>query len=208
MNVNAWSASGLSPCSLGEDHLVQGQICHDALETLAFSLELFQMHREGFDVARCTVARLMKDIGIEGVIRGKRPRTTIPDKALPCPLDRVNLQFHASAPNVLWVSDFTYVATWQGFVYVAFVIDVFARRIVGWRASRTANAGFVLDALEQAIHQRRPAQDQLVRITQIVDRNICRSMKWSGKTEQRAKMYPTRTNGYENDKATELFRPV
>ena len=121
-----------------------------------------QMHREGFDIARCTVARLMKDIGIEGVIRGKRPRTTIPDKALPCPLDRVNRQFHASAPNVLWVSDFTYVATWQGFVYVAFVIDVFARRIVGWRASRTANAGFVLDALEQTIHQRRPAQDQLV----------------------------------------------
>ncbi|MEM5469545.1 MAG: IS3 family transposase [Sulfitobacter sp.] len=121
-----------------------------------------QMNREGFDIARCTVARLMKDIGIEGVIRGKKPRTTIPDKALPCPLDRVNRQFHAPAPNVLWVSDFTYVATWQGFVYVAFVIDVFARRIVGWRASRTANAGFVLDALEQAIHQRRPAQDQLV----------------------------------------------
>ena len=121
-----------------------------------------QMRREGFDIARCTVARLMKDIGIEGVIRGKKPRTTIPDKALPCPLDRVNRQFHAPAPNVLWVSYFTYVATWQGFVYVAFVIDVFARRIVGWRASRTANAGFVLDALEQAIHQRRPAQDQLV----------------------------------------------
>ena len=121
-----------------------------------------QMHREGFEIARCTVARLMKEIGIEGVIRGKKPRTTIPDKALPCPLDRVNRQFHAPAPNVLWVSDFTYVATWQGFVYVAFVIDVFARRIVGWRASRTANAGFVLDALEQAIHQRRPAQDQLV----------------------------------------------
>ena len=121
-----------------------------------------QMRREGFDIARCTVARLMKDLGIEGVIRGKKPRTTIPDKALPCPLDRVNRQFHAPAPNVLWVSDFTYVATWQGFVYVAFVIDVFARRIVGWRASRTASAGFVLDALEQAIHQRRPAQDQLV----------------------------------------------
>ncbi|HHX88264.1 MAG TPA: IS3 family transposase [Paracoccus sp.] len=121
-----------------------------------------QMRREGFDIARCTVARLMKDIGIEGVIRGKKPRTTIPDKALPCPLDRVNRQFYAPAPNVLWVSDFTYVATWQGFIYVAFVIDVFARRVVGWRASRTANAGFVLDALEQAIHQRRPAQDQLV----------------------------------------------
>jgi transposase InsO family protein len=121
-----------------------------------------QMRREGFDIARCTVARLMKDIGIEGVIRGKKPRTTVPDKALPCPLDRVNRRFQGPAPNVLWVSDFTYVATWQGFVYVAFVIDVFARRIVGWRASRTPNAGFVLDALEQAIHQRRPAQDQLV----------------------------------------------
>jgi len=121
-----------------------------------------QMRREGFDIARCTVARLMKDIGIEGVIRGKKPKTTVQNKALPCPLDRVNRQFHAPAPNVLWVSDFTYVATWQGFVYVAFVIDVFARRIVGWRASRTANAGFVLDALEQAIHQRRPAQDKLV----------------------------------------------
>jgi len=121
-----------------------------------------QMRREGFDVARCTIARLMKDIGIEGVVRGKKPKTTIPDKALPCPLDKVNRQFHAPAPNVLWVSDFTYVATWQGFVYVAFVIDVFARRIVGWRASRSATAGFVLDALEQAIHQRRPARDQLV----------------------------------------------
>jgi putative transposase len=109
-----------------------------------------QMRREGFDIARCTVARLMKDIGIEGVIRGKKPRTTIPDKALPCPLDRVNRQFHAPAPNVLWVSDFTYVATWQGFVYVAFVIDVFARRIVGWRASRTANAGFVLPSRQIA----------------------------------------------------------
>ena len=121
-----------------------------------------QMRREGFDIARCTVARLMKDLGLEGVVRGKKPKTTIPDKALPCPLDKVNRQFHAPAPNVLWVSDFTYVATWQGFVYVAFVIDVFARRIVGWRVSRTATAGFVLDALEQAIHQRRPAQDQLV----------------------------------------------
>lgn len=120
-----------------------------------------QMRREGFDIARCTVARLMKDIGVEDVIRGKKSRTTVPDKALPCPLDRVNRQFHAPAPNVLWVSDFTYVATWQGFVYVAFAIDVFARRIVGWRASRTPNAGFLLDALEKAIPQRRPARDQL-----------------------------------------------
>jgi transposase InsO family protein len=115
-----------------------------------------QMRREGFDVARCTVARLMKDLGLEGVIRGKKARTTIPDKAQPCPLDKVNRQFRAPAPDMLWVSDFTYVATWQGFVYVAFVIDAFARRIVGWRVSRTANAGFVLDALEQAVHQRQP----------------------------------------------------
>ncbi|WP_112324390.1 IS3 family transposase [Oceanibium sediminis] len=115
-----------------------------------------QMRREGFDVARCTVARLMKDLGLEGIIRGKKHRTTIPDKSQPCPLDKVNRQFKAPAPNMLWVSDFTYVATWQGFVHVAFVIDAFARRIVGWRVSRTAHAGFVLDALEQAVHQRKP----------------------------------------------------
>jgi transposase InsO family protein len=115
-----------------------------------------QMCREGIDVARCTVGRLMKNMGIEGVIRGKKARTTIPDKALPCPLDKVNRQFRVPAPDMLWVSDFTYVATWQGFVHVAFVIDAFARRIVGWRVSRTAHAGFVLDALEQAVHQRQP----------------------------------------------------
>jgi len=116
-----------------------------------------QMKREGFDIARCTAERLMRDMGLRGVIRGKTVRTTVSDKAAPCPLDHVNRQFHAPAPNRLWVSDFTYVATWAGFVYVAFVIDIYARRIVGWRASRTAHAGFVLDALEQAIHDRRPA---------------------------------------------------
>ena len=115
-----------------------------------------QMRREGFAVARCTVERLMRDMGLQGVIRGKPVRTTVSDKAAPCPLDRVNRQFRAPAPNMLWVSDFTYVATWAGFVYVAFVIDTYARRIVGWRASRTAHASFVLDALEQALHERRP----------------------------------------------------
>ncbi|NML92060.1 MULTISPECIES: IS3 family transposase [unclassified Sphingobium] len=115
-----------------------------------------QMQREGFDIARCTVERLMRDLGLQGVIRGKPVKTTISDKAAPCPLDQVNRQFHAPAPNMLWVSDFTYVATWSGFVYVAFVIDVYARYIVGWRVSRTAHASFVLDALEQAIHDRRP----------------------------------------------------
>jgi transposase InsO family protein len=117
-----------------------------------------QLRREGFDVARCTVARLMRAMGLAGVIRGKPVRTTVSDKAGPCPLDRVNRQLRAPAPNMLWVSDFTYVATWAGFVYVAFVIDTYARRIVGWRASRSARAGFVLDALEQALHDRRPAR--------------------------------------------------
>jgi transposase InsO family protein len=115
-----------------------------------------QLVREGVEIARCTVARLMKAMGLQGVIRGKRVRTTISDKAARCPLDRVNRQFKAPRPNVLWVSDFTYVATWAGFVYVAFVIDTYARRIVGWRVSRSAHAGFVLDALEQALHDRRP----------------------------------------------------
>ena len=115
-----------------------------------------QLQREGFDVARCTISRLMRQMGLHGAVRGKRVRTTITDRSAPCPLDRVNRRFQAPRPNMLWVSDFTYVATWIGFVYVAFVIDAYARRIVGWRVSRTAHAGFVLDALEQALHDRRP----------------------------------------------------
>jgi putative transposase len=115
-----------------------------------------QLGREGIAVARCTVARLMRAMGLQGVVRGKKVHTTVPDPAAACPLDRVNRQFKAPRPNALWVSDFTYVATWAGFVYVAFVIDAYARRIVGWRASRTAHAAFVLDALEQALHERRP----------------------------------------------------
>jgi putative transposase len=121
-----------------------------------------QLGREGTPVARCAVARLMRQMGLRGVVRGKETRTTLPDKATACPADKVNRQFRAPRPNVLWVSDFTYVATWQGFVYVAFVIDVFVRRIVGWRVSRTAHAGFVLDALEQALHDRRPERRGLI----------------------------------------------
>ena len=117
-----------------------------------------QLNREGIAVARCTVERLMAGLGLQGVIRGKPIKTTIGDRAAPCPLDHVNRQFHAPAPNMLWLSDFTYVSTWAGFVYVAFVIDAYARRIVGWRVSRTAHASFVLDALEQALHERRPAR--------------------------------------------------
>lgn len=117
-----------------------------------------QLGREGKDVARCTVARLMRQMGLQGVVRGREVRTTASNPAVPCPLDRVNRQLHAPRPNALWLSDFTYVATWQGFVYVAFIIDAYARRIVGWRVSRTAHAAFVLDALEQALADRRPVQ--------------------------------------------------
>jgi putative transposase len=115
-----------------------------------------QLKRENFDVARCTVERLMQNMGLQGVIRGKPARATFSDKATPCPLDHVNLKFNAHAPNRLWVSDFTYVPTWTGTLYVAFVIDVYAGYIVGWRVSRTAHTGFVLDALKQAIHDRKP----------------------------------------------------
>lgn len=100
----------------------------------------------------------MRGMELRGVIRGKSVKTTVADRSAPCPLDRVNRNFRAPRPNTLWVSDLTYVATWTGFVYVAFVIDTFARRIIGWRVSRTAHAGFVLDALEQALHERRPVR--------------------------------------------------
>ena len=118
-----------------------------------------QLNREGIAVARCTVARLMTEMGLAGAVRGKGMKTTVPDPAAPCPKDRVNREFHAPEPNRLWLSDFTYVATWTGFVYVALVIDAFARRIVGWRVSRSMQAQFVLDALEQALHERRPAEN-------------------------------------------------
>jgi len=118
-----------------------------------------QMNREGVPVARCTVERLMRRLGVQGARRGKTVRTTVPDRSVPCPLDRVNRQFKADRPNQLWVSDFTYVSTWQGWLYVAFVIDVFARRIVGWRVSSTMATDFVLDALEQALYARQPDSD-------------------------------------------------
>ncbi len=118
-----------------------------------------QMNREGTTVARCTVERLMKRLGLQGARRGKVVRTTMPDTSVPCPLDRVNRQFRAERPNQLWVSDFTYVSTWQGWLYVAFVVDVFARRIVGWRVSSSMQTDFVLDALEQALYDRQPGLD-------------------------------------------------
>lgn len=114
-----------------------------------------QLLREGFSVARCTVSRLMKLMGLAGVRRGKKVRTTVSRKA-EAAHDRVKRQFVAERPDQLWVADFTYVSTWQGFAYVAFIIDVFAGRIVGWRVSSSMETTFVLDALEQALWARRP----------------------------------------------------
>jgi len=116
-----------------------------------------QLRREGLVVARCTVERLMRRMGLQGVVRGQPVKTTFSDRNAPCPVDHVNRRFQAERPNALWVSDFTYVSTWQGFVYVAFIIDVFARRIVGWKVSSSARTDFVLEALEQALYARRRA---------------------------------------------------
>ena len=117
-----------------------------------------QLGREGVAVARCTVERLMRRQGSLGVVRGKVVRTTVGGAGALCSADRVNRQLRAARPNQLWVSDFTYVSTWQGFVYAAFVIDVFARRIVGWLVSSSMHTDFVLDALEQAPYERQPAE--------------------------------------------------
>ena len=115
-----------------------------------------QLRREGISVARCTVERLMRDMGLRGAVRGRAwIVTTRSDATADRPADLVERRFTATRPNQLWVADFTYVATWRGFVYVAFVIDVFARRIVGWRVASSLRTDFVLDALEQAIYDRR-----------------------------------------------------
>jgi putative transposase len=113
-----------------------------------------QLHREGIVVARCTVERLLRELGLEGVRRGKPHRTTMPDAAADRPADLVERDFSAARPNQLWVADLTYVATWSGFVYVAFVIDAFSRFLVGWQASRSLRADLALDALEMAIWRR------------------------------------------------------
>jgi len=118
-----------------------------------------QLHREGIDAARCTVERLMREMGLQGVVRGRKPRTTIPDKASLKPADLVQRKFTADGPNRLWVADLTYVATWVGFVYVAFIIDVFSRKIVGWRVSRSLRSDLALDALEQALYSRRHTEN-------------------------------------------------
>jgi len=118
-----------------------------------------QLAREGTPAARCTVERLMRRLGLRGVMRGKVVWTTISESKAPRPLDKVNRQFRAERPNQLWVSDFKYVSTWQGWQYLAIVIDVYARRIVRWRQSSSMRTDFLLDALEQALYGRQPERD-------------------------------------------------
>ena len=157
---------GKRPVRARRDDEIKEQIrrVHDASFGLYGTRKVWhQLRREGIKVAKCTVERLMRAMGLAGIRRGKTCVTTISNPKAPCPLDKVNREFKVNRPNALWVVDFTYVHTWTGFVYVAFVIDAFARRIVGWKVSTSATASFVLDALEQAIHARRPsAEDGLV----------------------------------------------
>jgi len=127
------------------------------------------------DVARCTVERLMRAMGLQGVVRGRKRKTTISDDTATRPADLVQRNFTAQRPNQLWVADLTYVATWQGFVYVAFITDVFSRKIVGWRVSNSLRSNLALDALEQALHAR-PDRSGLVHHS---DRGVQGGFKWS-----------------------------
>ena len=146
------------PPRIRSDQLLRGEIqrVYDANFRVYGARKIWrQLGRESIVAARCTAERLMRSLGLAGAVLGKRCRTTIPDEHAERPLDRVNRQFNATRPNQLWVADFTFVATWSGFVYVAFVIDVFARRIVGWRVARSMHTELVLDALEQALWARK-----------------------------------------------------
>ena len=138
------------------------RIWHTQMQVYGVRKVWRQMQREGLVVARCTVQRLMRQLGLHGARRGKTVRTTVSDGVARCPLDKVNRVFQAQRPNQLWVSDFTYVSTWQGWLYVAFVVDVYARRIVGWSVSASMKTDLVLDALEQALHARRPGEAGLI----------------------------------------------
>ena len=145
------------PDRIKRDHLLEfdiKRVWEENFEVYGARKVWRQLNREHIDVARCTVERLMKRLGIQGVVRGAKCWTTVSDDALARPADLVNREFTATRPNQLWVADITFVATWAGFVYVAFIIDVFARRIVGWRVSRSLKTDLVLDALEQALWSR------------------------------------------------------
>jgi len=135
-----------------------------------------QLQREGFKVARCTVERLMRNLGLAGAVQGRRIRTTIPDEEAARPADLVERDFTATRPNQQWVADLTYVATWAGFVYVAFVIDAFSRRIVGWRVSQSLRSDLALDPLEQALYAR-PDTHELG--TRIVSGKRGSNLRWA-----------------------------
>jgi len=148
---------GRLPDRVKRDHLLEADIkrvWEENFEVYGARKVWRQLNREHIEVARCTVERLMKRLGIQGVMRGAKCWTTVSDDALARPADLVNREFTATRPNQLWVADITFVATWAGFVYVAFIIDVFARSIVGWRVSRSLHTDLVLDALEQALWSR------------------------------------------------------
>ena len=147
-SAHAWRDEGLSES-------VQ-QVWEENFQAYGARKVWRQLRREGQAVARCTVERLMRQRGLRGVVRGKTVKTTVRHPVAPCPLDRVNRPFTADRPNAWWVADFTFVSSWQGFVYVAFVIDVFFRSSVGWKVSSSARTDFVLDALEPALYARRP----------------------------------------------------
>jgi putative transposase len=138
-----------------------------------------QLNREGIGVARCTVERLMRDMGLRGAVRGRPRRTTVPAVAVERPRDLVDRQFRAEAPNRLWVADLTYVRTWAGFAYVAFITDVFSRRIVGWQASRSLRTDLALHALEQAIWDRTRAGESLDGLVHHSDRGVQGGIKRS-----------------------------
>jgi putative transposase len=145
------SARALSDARL----VVEIRRVHEASRGLYGARKVWwQLGHDGIEVARCTVERLMSQAGLEGVVRGKRRRTTVPDERADRPADLVERDFSASAPNRLWLADFTYVATWSGVVYVAFVIDAYSRRIVGWKADTNMRTGLVLDTLEMALWSR------------------------------------------------------
>ncbi|GKW47942.1 transposase [Halomonas sp. NCCP-2165] len=151
-----------APPRIQRDHWLSAEIqrvWHENFGVYGIRKVWRQLHRETIPAARCTVERLMRRMGLRGVVRGKPVRTTVPDPNKASPADLVRRQFQPAQPNALWVSDFTYVATWRGFVYVAFVIDAFARRIIGWRVSRSPRTDMVLDALEQALHERPQGTD-------------------------------------------------
>jgi transposase InsO family protein len=148
---------GLLPARARRDEIMRGHIrrvWHENFEVYGVRKVWRQLNREGISVARCTVRRLMREMGLHGAIRGRKFKTTLVDSSAVLPADLVNRDFTATRPNQLWVADLTYVATWRGFVYVAFVIDAYSRRIVGWRVSSTLRTDLALDALEQAIYDR------------------------------------------------------